>query len=361
SVALTGVGPWNLTYTNGSTSTTVTGILTSPYTFTTPAISASTTYTISALSDSRCSSGPTDRTGSAIISLITPPTVTIAASAASVCFNFASQTTTLAYSATSGSPVTYSIIWGAGYSPSGFVTMTDAPFPAAASGTINITVPPLASTLVVNTATIVVKNAQGCISASYSFSLAVNTSPAVTMTVSSQTRCFSASSQTVTYTYSGANVANSYDVTWNASPLNSLQTFSNIPFPSATGSITINVPAGTPGGTYTGTVTPRNSGCGIGAAPRTITLIISQPSITPAASAASACFSATAQTTTLAYSNPVATPTLYSIVWNSVPANSFVGVTDASITASPLTISIPANTAVNTYTGTISVKNANGC
>ncbi|WP_396141904.1 GEVED domain-containing protein [Flavobacterium sp.] len=361
SVALTGVGPWNLTYTNGSTPTTVTGILTSPYTFTTPAISASTTYTISALSDSRCSSGPADRTGSAVISLITPPTVTIAASAASVCFNFASQTTTLAYSATTGSPATYSIIWGAGYSPSGFVTMTDAPFPAGASGTINITVPPGASNLVVNTATIVVKNAQGCISASYSFSLAVNISPAVTMTVSSQTRCFSASSQTVTYTYSGANVANNYDVTWNASPANSLQTFSNIPFPSITGSITINVPAGTPGGTYTGTVTPRNSGCGIGAAPRTITLIISQPSITPAASATLACFSATAQTTTLAYSNPVATPTLYSIVWNSVPANSFVGVTDASITASLLTISIPANTAANTYTGTISVKNANAC
>ena len=361
SVALTGVAPWSLTYTNGTTSTTVTGILTSPYTFTTPAISASTTYTVSALSDSRCSSGPADRTGSAIISLITPPTVTIAASAASVCFNFASQTTTLAYSATSGSPATYSIIWGAGYSPSGFVTMTDAPFPAGASGTINVTVPPGADNSVLNTATIVVKNAQGCISASYSFSLAVNISPAVTMTVSSQTRCFSASSQTVTYTYSGANVANNYDVTWNASPANSLQTFSNIPFPSSTGSITINVPAGTPGGTYTGTVTPRNSGCGIGAAPRTITLIISQPSITPAASAASACFSATAQTTTLAYSNPVATPTLYSIVWNSVPANSFVGVTDASITASPLTISIPANTAANTYTGTISVKNANAC
>ena len=92
SVALTGVGPWNLTYTNGSTPTTVTGILTSPYTFTTPAISATTTYTITALSDSRCSSGPADRTGSAVISLITPPTVTIAASAASVCFNFASQT-----------------------------------------------------------------------------------------------------------------------------------------------------------------------------------------------------------------------------------------------------------------------------
>ncbi|MFZ4680436.1 MAG: beta strand repeat-containing protein, partial [Flavobacterium sp.] len=361
SVALTGVAPWSLTYTNGTTSTTVTGILTSPYTFTTPAISTTTTYTISALSDSRCSSGPADRTGSAVISLIIPPTVTIAASAASVCFNFASQTTTLAYSATSGSPATYSIIWGAGYLPSGFVTMTDAPFPAGASGTINVTVPPGADNSVLNTATIVVKNAQGCISASYSFSLAVNISPAVTMTVSSQTRCFSASSQTVTYNYSGANVANSYDVTWNASPANSLQTFSNIPFPSSSGSITINVPAGTPGGTYTGTVTPRNSGCGVGAAPRTITLIISQPSITPAASAASTCFSATAQTTTLAYSNPVATPTLYSIAWNSVPANSFVGVTDASITASPLTISIPANTAENTYTGTISVKNANGC
>jgi hypothetical protein len=361
SIALTGTAPWSITYFNGTASTTVSGILTNPYTITTPALSSATTYTITALSDSKCSAAAGGMTGSAVVSIITPPTVTFAASAASVCFNFASQTTTLAYSATTGSPATYSIIWGAGYTPSGFVTMTDAPFPAGASGTINVTVPPGADNSVVNTATVVVKNAQGCISASYSFSLAVNSSPAVTMTVSSQTKCFSASSQTVTYTYSGANVANSYDVTWNASPANSLQTFSNIPFPSSTGSITINVPAGTPGGTYIGTVTPRNSGCGIGAAPRTITLIISQPSITPAASAAAVCITAGAQTTTLVYSNPTATPTSYSITWSNVPSNPFAPVNDAIITASPLIINIPAGTAANTYTGSISVKNGNNC
>lgn len=363
SVALTGIAPWSITYFNGSTSTTVSGILTSPYTITTPALSSATTYTITALSDSKCSAVAGGMTGSATVSIITPPTVTAAASAASVCFSFSSQTTTLAYSATTGSPATYSIVWGAGYSPAGYVTVTDAPFPLTPSGTISVTVPPGADNSVTNTATLIVKNAQGCVSASYPFTLTINISPAVTITtpLSTKTVCYSAASQLVSYSYSGANVANSYDLTWNPVPANSLPTLSNVPFPSNTGTIDFTIPAGTAGGTYTGTVTPKNAGCGVGAAPRTITLVVSAPSITPAASATGVCISTSAQTTTLSYSNAIATPTTYSIVWNAVPANSFVAVTDAPITASPITINVPANAAANTYTGTISVKNANGC
>ncbi|KIQ16091.1 hypothetical protein RT99_21175, partial [Flavobacterium sp. MEB061] len=43
------------------------------------------------------------------------------------------------------------------------------------------------------------------------------------------------------------------------------------------------------------------------------------------------------------------------------PANTFAAVTDATLNASPISIAVPAGTAAGTYTGTITVKNANTC
>ncbi|MBF7091006.1 T9SS sorting signal type C domain-containing protein [Flavobacterium sp. ALJ2] len=85
------------------------------------------------------------------------------------------------------------------------------------------------------------------------------------------------------------------------------------------------------------------------------------PTITLAASATNVCFNASTQNTTLAYSATTGTPTTYSVVWNTSPSNSFTAITNASLSASPLTIAVPAGTAGGTYTGTLTVKNANGC
>lgn len=70
SVALTGVGPWNLTYSNGTTSTSVTNILTSPYVFNIPNVTSNQTYSITALSDSRCTSIAADIAGSATVTVL---------------------------------------------------------------------------------------------------------------------------------------------------------------------------------------------------------------------------------------------------------------------------------------------------
>lgn len=85
------------------------------------------------------------------------------------------------------------------------------------------------------------------------------------------------------------------------------------------------------------------------------------PTITHDATAVSVCKSASAQTTTLSYSATTNAPNTYSIVWTALPVNTFAAVTDASLGASPITISVPAGTTVGTYTGTITVKNTGGC
>ncbi|WJS95577.1 T9SS sorting signal type C domain-containing protein [Flavobacterium johnsoniae] len=68
SVTLTGTGPWSLTRSNGSTSTNITNITASPYTFSVSPTS-NTNYTVTALSDANCSANAADMTGTATITV----------------------------------------------------------------------------------------------------------------------------------------------------------------------------------------------------------------------------------------------------------------------------------------------------
>ncbi|MCG2610543.1 T9SS type A sorting domain-containing protein [Flavobacterium sp. SM15] len=70
SIALTGSAPWRITYSNGTTSTTVNNVNTNPYVFSVTNVTTNRTYTITALNDSKCNAIASDFSGSATVSVL---------------------------------------------------------------------------------------------------------------------------------------------------------------------------------------------------------------------------------------------------------------------------------------------------
>lgn len=77
SVTLTGTGPWNLTWTNGTSNNNVNGINTSPYVITVNP-TATATYTVTALSDANCTG--TTFNGSHVVVVTSVPTANLTGS-----------------------------------------------------------------------------------------------------------------------------------------------------------------------------------------------------------------------------------------------------------------------------------------
>ena len=146
--------------------------------YTTPNLSATTYYRI------MVTSGTCDAAYSTTATVIVNPlpTITAAVAATGVCASQGSQTTTLAYSATTETPTSYSIVWDS--TPlNNFSAVTDSPLPASP---INITLPAaaLAGTY---RGTLTVKNANNCVSRGSSFTLKINSSPVVSISASADT------------------------------------------------------------------------------------------------------------------------------------------------------------------------------
>ncbi|MCW3089311.1 MAG: type sorting protein, partial [Ferruginibacter sp.] len=147
---------------------------------------------------------------------------------------------------------------------------------------------------------------------------------------------------------SGVNVYQPLTYVWSPSTALSTTTGSSVTFtPTGSGSFPYIIATSAGGCTATTTSVTIN--------------VNALPTITASASATSVCAATGAQSTTLAYSATTGAPNTYSITWGASPANSFVAVTDATLTAGSITIAVPLNTLPGTYTGTLRVKNANGC
>lgn len=110
SIALTGAGPWDITYTDGTTPTTVNGVLTSPYTVN---ATANGTYSVSNVTMGTCSA---TGTGTASVVFNPNPTVTFA-QVADICDN--ASPVTLVASPAGGSFSGSTGVSGTTFDPSG--------------------------------------------------------------------------------------------------------------------------------------------------------------------------------------------------------------------------------------------------
>ena len=116
----------------------------------------------------------------------------------------------------------------------------------------------------------------------------------------------------------------------------------------------------TASGTYTLVWTISNSPC-TASSDQVVIVVNPLSTITTAATATTVFISTNSQLSSLTYSATTNSPTNYSITWNASPADRFAAVINASLPASPISITVPANTAAGTYTGTITVTNATTC
>jgi sugar lactone lactonase YvrE len=162
----------------------------------------------------------------------------------------------LSYSNATGSPNQYSITWSGAAPGAGFTPVTNQ---SLSGGSISITIPAGATAGNTYTGVLTVRNSTtGCVSSNYNISVSVTAGVTITLG-SNPAVCDGATTASLPYTATGT--PNQYSIAWSgAAPGAGFTAVTNQSLPG--GSISIAVPATAGPGTYTGTLTMRNSTSG---------------------------------------------------------------------------------------------------
>jgi hypothetical protein len=181
------------------------------------------------------------------VTLLAKPSITLGSSP-SVCSGTTSAS--LPYSATSGSPTTYSIGWDASALSAGFAAVSNTILP---SSPISITVPANAPAATYN-GTLTVRNGNSCVSTSNVFTVTINALPTITLGTS-PTVCAGITSATLAYSSTGTPT--NCSITWDATALG--ENFVNVVNATLQNPITLGIPASAVAGTYSGEVVVTNT------------------------------------------------------------------------------------------------------
>jgi hypothetical protein len=314
----------------------------------TPAITVTIggTYTVTVTDANGCTN-----TASRLVSVIPVPSITLGSNP-SVCEG--ALFTNLSYTAISGSPDQYSIVWSPAAIAAGFGNVPNTLLPASP---ITITVPGAPANVYTGTLT-VTNSSTGCTSIGYPISVTINPTPSITPG-SIPSVCQGITVANLTYSAT-SGAPDQYSIIWNLpAPANGFVNVTNAALPASP--IVLAIPAAPAAGTYSATLTVRNSSTGCVSSGTVIFITIDpSPTITLGPDP-SVCIGTT--TANLPYSATTGTPNQYSIVWSGAAIGAgFTNVTNGALPASPIILVVPGAAPAAVYTATLTVTNSTtGC
>jgi hypothetical protein len=289
----------------------------------------STTYTAKCLVGGCESAG----TNTGLITVNALPSITVSASPA-ICVGAASFT--IPYTATSGTPATYSI------SGTGITTVTNATLPATPI-TVNIS-DVGGATGSSYSYTLTIKNANDCVSGNVTGSVTVNPIPTIT-TEASTAICTGASSFTIPYTATTGSPT-TYSISGTG-----ITTITNGALTSSPIAVSLSGPAS--GSSISYILTVRNAG---GCTSSNVNGSVGVNPLPTLTNSASSAICSGASSFTIPYTATSNTPTTYSISGTGITT-----VTDDALPATPITVNLSSGASGSSISYILTVKNANGC